>query len=201
MTLASLSRRPWPLLLLVVLAFFLAMRAIAAFWQERPPALAPALPLMAAYEQSPTALFFRYPQGWQYNIPRVNILLLGPQALFEMEPTAHIVVHRNLGLISEESLHAMLDTYLRRGPLHGKHGWRQLGEREEIQFSGRPALKIAFQGRDIAAIESEELHSEIIVTQAENKMAYIFVATVPLAERAQFAATLDAILASVQIRE
>ena len=204
-TLRRWSGRPGPLLLLTSLAVLLVMLAMSEYWRDRMPptqgSFASALPLTHQYQESPTAFVFSYPEGWLYNIPQYNTLIIGPEALFQMEPSPSVVVQRNLGLISEESLAAMLDTYLRRGPLHGNHAWLIIDEPYETRLSGRPAWSIALQGRDLAAIESEELHVQITVTQADNLMVYILVVTTPVAQRQQHANTLAAILASVEIRE
>ena len=207
-TLHWLTKRPWPLLPLICLALLAVFLAMGAYWggrQPRQPQLlasyAPALPLRHEYRESPTAFAFTFPDGWLYNIPQANTLIIGPQTLFQLEQAPSIVVHRNLGLISEDSLDAMMETYLRRGPLNGQHGWQQVGERVATRIADRAALTVALQGRDMAAIDSEELHAQITIAQADNKMVYIFVATVPAAQLATYDATLAAILMSVEIRE
>ncbi len=207
-TLRWLTGRPWPLLPLICLLLLAVFLAIGAYWDERQPrqpqlptSFASALPLQHEYRESPTAFAFAYPEGWLYNIAQVNTLIIGPQALFRLEQAPSIVVHRNLGLISEGSLGAMMETYLRRGPLNGRHGWRQISEQVTTRIAERAALTVMLQGRDLAAVDSEELHIQITITQADNKMVYIFVATVPVAQLAAYDATLAAILASVEIRE
>lgn len=183
----------------------LVWSVINGYWSNRPPqplkSFAPALSLQHQYLESPTAFAFSYPEDWLYNIPHANTLIIAPPALFQLELSPNIVVYRNLGLISAGSLDAMMDTYLRRGPLHGKHAWQQVGERVVSRIADRSALTVVLQGRDLARIESEELRIQITITQADNKMVYIFVTTVPVAQRFHYENTLAAILSSVEIRE
>ena len=178
---------------------------MGSFWSQREAQplqdFAPALPLTHQYQESPTALSFSYPDGWQYHIPQTNMLIIAPPALFRLEPAPSIVVQRNLGLIGEGSLNAIMDAYLRRGPFAGTHAWQQVFPIAETVIDGRRALTVVLQGRDLANVDSEELWSRIIVTQAASKMVYIFVATVPLSQRYTYENTLTAVLSSVEIRE
>ncbi|MCY3836390.1 MAG: hypothetical protein OXF83_08185 [Anaerolineaceae bacterium] len=189
----------------ISLALILSLLWMGSFWGEREPQawheMAPALPLTHQYLESPTAFAFSYPDGWQYHIPQTNVLIIAPPALFQLEPAPSIVVQRNLGLIGEGSLNAMMDAYLRRGPFAGNHAWQQVAPIAETMIAGRRALIVVLQGRDLAGVGSEELWSQIALTQAANRMVYIFVATVPLSQRTAYESTLAAVLSSVEIRE
>lgn len=190
---------------IVVIALLIILLLISRFWGDRHPLqlqnFAPAYPLSHQYQESPTAFTFHFPEGWQYHIPQVNTLIIAPPELFQLEPAPNIVVQRNLGLIGEGSLNSIMETYLHRGPLNGKHAWQQIGEQSESQIAGRNALTTVLQGRDLAEVASEELFTQITITQADNKMVYIIVATVPVNQRYQYQNTLTAILSSVEILE
>ena len=194
-----------PILPVIVIALLIILLLISGIWGDRQSQqlqnFAPAFTLPHQYLESPTAFTFYFPESWQYHIPQVNTLIIAPPELFQLEPAPNIVVQRNLGLIGEGSLNSIMETYLRRGPLNGKHAWRQIGERSESQIAGRTALTTVLQGRDLAEVESEELFTQITITQADNRMVYILVATVPVNQRYHYENTLAAILSSVEILE
>ncbi len=191
---ANSHRHRW-LLPLIILATLSALLAMGAYWDGR---RVPAQPLTQEFVGK--TLQFSYPEDWQYNIPQTNLLLLGAPEFFAIEPAPNVVIYRNLGLLSEDGLEAMLDIYLRRGPLHGDHDW-DVGDRERTRLDDRPAISVILQGRDLAAIKSEELLVRITLTQAENQMVYIIATSVPVAQLPAHEATLASILASVKILE
>ena len=159
-----------------------------------------ALPLTRNFDKSPTGFTFYYPDKWQYAIPAVGIMVLGPpDTLNEGALGPTLTVQRAEPLAVVGDLDGALNRYLTRGPLQTEGQWMVTAEARTTRFDERDARVIDLEGSSIAG--GAPLHMRILVTSADNTFVYLIIATMPLADRARFEPTIDAILATMHILE
>lgn len=141
-----------------------------------------------------------YPESWQDNIPQTNILFLGSPEVLHQQAGASMLVQRSIALTSDaETLQEALQLYLERGPLRIAGKWSIVGDITTIKFAERDALQVILEGADNA--EAVPMHSEIIVTRADNSIVYVFAMSAPVEQWDTIEPTFAAMLASVEILE
>jgi hypothetical protein len=146
------------------------------------------------------AFRFRYPDDWSYQIPQPNIMFLASPELSQAGTGASMSIQRSLRLSAEaNSLESALNIYLERGPLRADRAWTVIGDTASIRFNGRQAFRVMVEGAEI--IGTTAMHSEIMITQADNGLYYLFTITAPIEKWAQDEPIFQAILASVEILE
>jgi hypothetical protein len=159
-----------------------------------------ALALNRTFDKSPTGFTIDYPDEWEYIIPSLGIMVLGPpETLFENQPGPTFTIHRAEPLSVVGSLENALDRYLNSGPLRTPERWEITIATRATQIDQRDALLVELQGADRE--NAPTLHTRIIVTSADNTFVYFFITTVPSERSASFDLTFDAMLATVRILE
>lgn len=143
---------------------------------------------------------FAYPEAWQYRIPQPNVLLLASTSILEEQRGTAMTIQRNLNLTyTTDTLEEALTIYLERGPLRSEDSWTITDDVTDVMFNGREALFIGLEGADVEG--AEIMRAEVTITRADNGNIYIFAATTPLELWETQAATIEAILDSVEILE
>jgi hypothetical protein len=158
------------------------------------------LPLTESFDESPTGFTFMYPEGWDYMIPLLGVLVMGPpQTLYQGAAGPTFTVHRINPLIVLGSLDSALDGYLQIGALRVPGRWEIVDPVSTMLFDGRDARVIELVGSDTEG--GAPMHTRIVATSANNTFVYLFITTVPADERQTHEQTLQAILDSVRILE
>jgi hypothetical protein len=174
----------------VLTVFVLGAQAV----KTRPPVLS------KVFDKSPTGFTLRYPDGWEYIIPTVGVMVMGaPETLFENQPGPTFGVQRGLPLSISGSLDEALNSYLQSGPLRVAGRWVITVEIKRMTLEGRDARMVELVGSDQP--NGIRLHTRIIATTADNTFVYLFITTAPSDEQARFEPLFKAILDSVAILE
>lgn len=159
-----------------------------------------ALPLVNTFDKSPTGFSVQYPETWEYIIPMVGVMVMGPpETLFEGAPGPTFTVQRTLPLSITGSLEKALESYLESGPLRVEGRWQITLPITRTTLEERDARVVEVEGSDHA--NSPRLHARIIATTADNTFVYLFVISTPVDKQAHFAPTFAAMLATVRILE
>lgn len=141
-----------------------------------------------------------YPEDWQYNIPQTNLFFLGSPAVMQQEAGASLAIQRIIRMSGgPQTLQEALTIYMENGPLRYGTDWTITEDIYDTTLDERPAVRVALEGADRA--ESERLHSEIVLTRADNSFIYVIAITTPLAQWQNMRPTLSAILESIAILE
>lgn len=158
------------------------------------------LPLTQTFDQSPTGFTFMYPEGWDYMIPMLGVMVMGaPETLYEGVPGPTFTVHRIEPLTVLGTLDNALQRYLESGPLRVPGQWEIVEPISSITFEGRDARVVELVGADNEA--NPPTHTRIVVTSADNTFVYVFITTVPVDRKAAYDPTLQAVLDTVRILE
>ncbi len=188
--------------IIAAVAAFLAVAAVAAVFirDAQTPRLPVALPLTKTFDDSPTGFTLQYPDEWQYVIPTVGVLVMGPtQTLSQNEPGPTLTVQRTQPLSISGTLDNALDRYLQSGPLSEEGLWHVTTATHQVTLDGRDARAVELEGANAAGLP--QLHTRITATVADNSFVYLLVTTAPADRVDAFAPTLDAITATFQILE
>lgn len=182
-------------------AVFVIVAIAAVFIRDaQTPPIPVALPLSQTFDDSPTGFTLNYPEEWQYIIPAVGVMVLGPpQTLFENEPGPTLTVQRTYPLSISGTLDNALESYLQSGPLAEEGLWQIITAIHNGTVDGRDARVVELQGSNVEG--APPLHTRIMATTSDNTFVYMIVTTAPADRVAAFAPTLDAITASIQILE
>jgi hypothetical protein len=182
----------------LVLLVILVVVAGALLYLFQPQFGQPTIELTNDFESN--GFRFSYPEGWQHQIPQMNMLFLASPEVLEQQVGASITVQRSLRLSGEtDTLEAALDFYMERGPLREERGWSIIDNAETITFAERDTLRIGLEGAELA--DTTPMHSDIYVARANNGLIYIFTVTAPLERWESIQPTLTAILNSIRILE
>lgn len=154
--------------------------------------------LAYTFRESP-AFRMSYPDSWMYQMGQGRLLFGEKDGIFRGNPGPSIFVFRTDTLF-EPTLREKFDTYLRRGPLRGDR-FQLVSEITETTFDGRPALEAHVEGRQVGGEESPLYHSYIVITQADNGVVYVIGADVPASMWDENWPLIQAMLATVDIRE
>jgi hypothetical protein len=146
------------------------------------------------------AFRFRYPDGWQHQIPQTNMLFLVSPEVLQQQEGATITIQRSVRLAAEaETLADSLDIYLQRGPLRTDRAWSIVEDGHATMFNNREALTVVLEGAEVA--RTTPMHSEVFITETGNGFVFIFTMTAPQEQWTPLEPTLSAILQSVEILE
>ena len=178
----------------VVALFVLDAQAVQS------PASTAALPLTRTFDKSPTGFTLDYPEDWEYVIPTLGILVLGPrETLNEGVPGPTVTVQRAEPLSVVGNLDDALERYLSSGPLRVAGRWEITDTAKAIRFEERDARAVELEGSTSEG--GAQMHMRIIVTSADNTFVYLVITMVPVDIRASYESTLEAVLATMQILE
>lgn len=159
-----------------------------------------ALPLTRTFDESPTGFTLNYPEEWQYVLPSLGIMLLGPpETLNEGAPGPTLTVQRAEPLSVVGDLDAALERYLSSGPLRVSGQWEITDRARVIRFDERDARSVELEGSSVEG--GAPMYMRIIVTSADNSFVYLITTMMPLERRADFEPTLEAILATLRLLE
>jgi hypothetical protein len=178
----------------ILMLFLLDARAVQS------PNSPEALPLTRTFDESPTGFTLNYPEEWQYVIPSLGIMLLGPpETLNEGVPGPSLTVQRAEPLSVVGDLDAALERYLSSGPLRVSGQWEITDAAQVIRFDERDARGVELEGSIVEG--GVPMHMRIVVTSADNTFVYLIITMMPLERRADLEPTLEAILATLRILE
>lgn len=193
----------WPA---VVLLAAVVIMGAAVFIQRSTPQV---IRLTNTYGESPTAFTFQYPDGWQYQIPQLNLLILAePETFLQMaNPNRdenakigpNVTIQRSETLFFEGGLEEALDAYLRRGPMRPNREWELLGDKTTGTLNGRESLTVELQGSEFPDLP--KLRMKITAAVGSNKVVYLVVASSPLEDWEQNRALLEGIMSTMTIIE
>jgi hypothetical protein len=155
------------------------------------------------FDQTPV-FTLQFSDTWMYQIGEGLIVFGEASSVFKGLPGPSISVNRpgaSFALTLDGlTLANAMDTYLRRGPLRGDH-FAMLDEVTSIAFDGREALSVTVEGREVDVEDEPLMRVYIVATQANNG-EYYFISASTLAERwDQDWPLMEAMLATVDIRE
>src|SRR5215213_2086792 len=69
--------------------------AVVFIRDAQTPRVPVALPLTKTFDESPTGFTLKYPEEWEYVIPTIGVLVMGPpQTLYENEPGPTLTIQR-----------------------------------------------------------------------------------------------------------
>ena len=146
------------------------------------------------------AFRFRYPDGWQYQIPQTNMLFLVSPEVLQQQEGATVTIQRSIRLSTEaETLADALDIYLQRGPLRADRAWSIVEAVHTTTLSGREALTVVLEGAEV--VDTTPMHSEIFMTEVGAGFVFIFTMTAPQEQWTRLEPMLVAIRQSVEILE
>jgi hypothetical protein len=189
----------WVIIAAAVIFVAVAIAVVFIRDAQTPPTPV-ALPLTQTFDDSPTGFTLKYPEEWQYIIPAVGVLVMGPpQTLFENEPGPSLTIQRSYPLSISGSLEGALDGYLQAGPLNGDGLWQVTLPVHETMLDNREARTVELEGSNAPGIAL--LHTRITATAADNTFVYLVVASAPADRVANFTPTLNAILQTFEILE
>gem|GEM_PF-1309971 len=181
----------------VLVGIFIAVVFIRDAQTPRTPV---ALPLTKTFDDSPTGFTLKYPEEWEYVIPSIGVLVMGPpQTLYENEAGPTLTIQRTQPLSISGTLDSALDRYLQSGPLRQEGLLRVTTMTHESTLDEREARTIELEGANAEGLPP--LHTRITATAADNTFVYMVVTSTPADRLANFAPTLDAITATIQILE
>jgi hypothetical protein len=185
-----------PLIALVAIGALFVMDA----QRVNTPTTQAAAPLSQTFDRSPTGFTFNYPDGWEYMIPTLGVMVMAlPETLYQNEPGPTFTVQRLNPLSIVGSLEDAINLYLERGPLRVDGLWRVTAAMTTLTLQGREARVVEIEGNDSTG--SPPLHTRIVSIAADNTFVYLLITTVPVERRAVFDSTLEAMLQSVRILE
>ncbi len=133
---------------LIIGAIVLIAGIIAALFihDANTPPTPVALPLTKTFDQSPTGFTIQYPGEWEYAIPSVGLMILGPsETLFDNVPGPTFTIQRAEPLSVVGSLDNALDRYLQNGPLRISGQWQITQAANVFQFQDRDARVVELQ--------------------------------------------------------
>lgn len=189
----------WVIIAAAVIFVAVAIAIVFVRDAQAPPTPV-ALPLTKTFDDSPTGFTLKYPEEWQYIIPAVGVMVMGPpQTLSQNEPGPSLTIQRSYPLSISGSLEGALDSYLQAGPLNGDGLWQITVPPYETVLDNREARTVELEGSNAPGIAL--LHTSITVAAADNTFIYLVVASSPAERVANFAPTLDAILQTFEILE
>lgn len=195
--------RIWPVAVLVVAIIIMGA---AVFIQRSSPQV---ILLKNTYSESPTAFTFQYPDGWQYQIPQRNLLILAePETFLLMANTnretdakvgPNVTIQRSETLYFEGGLEEALDAYLRRGPMRPNRSWEIIGEKEATTLNEHEAVTVNLQGSEFP--DWPKLRMRVTAALASNKVVYLLIASSALEDWEQHEPLLQGIIDSMEIIE
>lgn len=189
----------WVIIAAAVIFVAVAIAVVFIRDAQTPPTPV-ALPLTQTFDDSPTGFTLKYPEEWQYIIPAVGVMVMGPpQTLFDNEPGPSLTIQRSYPISISGSLEGALDSYLQAGPLSEEGLWQVTVPPHETLLDNREARTVELEGSNAAGLA--RLHTSITATAADNTFVYLVVASSPADRVANFAPTLNAIMQTLEILE
>ncbi|GAB4439688.1 MAG: hypothetical protein Kow00120_07620 [Anaerolineae bacterium] len=162
------------------------------------PSVADVPDLVETFAES-AVFHMRYPEHWMYQVGQGLLVFGEAEGIFRARPGPSITVFRTEALIDPD-LRSKLDTYLERGPLRSGH-FARTAEVTEITFAGRRALQTEVEGRNVDDETAPVMRSYLILTLADNGVAYIISADAPAEQWAAHWPLFQAMLDTAEIRE
>lgn len=155
--------------------------------------------LTRSFEAS-AAIHFSYPADWNYYIPVMGVIIAAPdRTLNDGSPGPALTIQRMYPVSVYGSVEGALKEYLDRGPLQKGANWQIIKSPGPTTFQNKPAVAIELRGTD--GPENTPMYLRALATTADNTFVYLLIVTVPIDSQAHHQPVLDAILASVEIRE
>lgn len=189
----------WVIIAAAVIFVAVAIAVVFVRDAQTPPTPV-ALPLTQTFDDSPTGFTLKYPEEWQYIIPAVGVMVMGPpQTLFDNQPGPSLTIQRSYPLSISGSLEGALDSYLQAGPLSQEGLWQITVPIHETMLDNREARTVELKGSNAPGLA--QLHTSITATAADNTFVYLVVASSPADRVANFAPTINAIMQTLEILE
>lgn len=128
--------------------------------------------------EGPASFSVRYPEGWQYYIPKMGVLVIAEPETLGGNYGPSFSIERSSALMMEGSLSNVLEAYLASGPERQEDRWIRQGDFTALTLAGgRDALVVDLVGHEYDG--DPEMHVRLIVTKANNMVVYVISVNAP----------------------